>query len=133
MIEALMAATNNYFIKKQFSSNNFAISGGAINIENELPLDSYFMIEGSLFNDGVHKNDSSHVLIDEEFSGSVYLLAPPKEFIKLAHIVHDFQLTHQPTGYTSESFDGYSYSKEAADADNWQNVFKAEIKRWRRL
>ena len=41
-----------------------------------------------------------------------------------------------PSAYTAESFDGYSYSK-ATDSDgvgvSWQSVFAKRLSRWRKI
>jgi hypothetical protein len=43
----------------------------------------------------------------------------------------------KPTGFSSESFGGYSYQKftdgNGGDGSRWQNVFKDRLRKWRKL
>lgn len=96
----------------------------------------YYRIVGSLFNDGVHVNDTSvESLIDEEYDGAVWLMAIPPEVLKLVEDITAWELKNADAlnnVYTSESFAGYSYTKDANKA-TWQKAFKDRLSRWRKI
>lgn len=119
------------------------IKNGAIDdadIKAALKPNQYFRIVGSLFNDGVYKNDESLQLTDELFVGSVWLMAVPKEIIALDSEITDWvnkygEMVSSP--YTSESFGGYSYSKASgangSSNPSWQTAFASRLNKWRKI
>jgi len=75
---------NNYFQDKKITGE-FTIEGGTINVP-DLKNGQYFRIQGSTFNDGVHKYpiDTEHSpLIDEVFNGTIWAMAVPQTVIAL--------------------------------------------------
>lgn len=123
--------------------NFFAVSNhdGAYKIENgAISLDfikdnQYFLIEGSIFNDGVYKYPTD-TLIDEEFNGCITALAIPKEFLDLADEIQKFTATTERTGFQSESFGGYSYSRPTTQNGtmaDWHDVFRQRLNTWRKI
>lgn len=138
MISKIMHVCNNYFyVKGAQVSDTFTISKGAITLPF-LTKGQYYKIVGSLFNDGVYCYGDGENLTDEEFDGTVYPLAPPKEFIDLCKSIKAYEDSDASTitPYKSESFGGYSYTKAdgASGAGiTWQEAFKVHLRQWRRI
>ena len=100
----------------------------------------YFRIVGSIFNDGVYKNDDKLQLTDELFDGAVWLMAVPREIVDLANEISDWNKKYGEainTPYQSESFGGYSYSKASGGSNgsspSWQSVFNSRLNKWRKI
>lgn len=143
-LDMICAYLNNWFWREKVQGN-FAIVDGAIDVPS-LKEGQYFRIIGSIFNEGVHIYPTDD-LKDEEFEGEVWSMVIPQDIIDLASDLHDW-LTEYGTAssealspYTSESFNGYSYSKNAgggsdasgAGANSWQNAFAYRLIPYRRL
>lgn len=144
---------NNYF-KKDMAFGNFEIQDGQLLIPQHLltvnnhPFNiqdgQYFRIVGSTFNDGVF-NFPATELHDETFNGSIWLLAFPVDFVALVSDIEEWQKVNGAVDsaamspFTSESFGGYSYSKNVgSDAsgkgqNTWQGAFKARLNSFRRI
>lgn len=114
--------------------------GHALDLKNG----QYFRIIGSTLNDGVHLYPASD-LVAEEFEGAVWAMAVPPAVIALSQKI---DLWEQKYGgvdsaamspYTSESFDGYSYSKGggsysgSGSSVTWMDVFGNALNPWRKL
>ena len=105
------------------SAEDLRYSGTAI----RLPLQDgqYYLISGSIFNDGVYqyrKGDAAP-LQEETFDGVVVPLAIPKPFLSLVDEI-------------SESFGGYSYSRATnskGETYTWQDAFRARLNPWRKM
>lgn len=134
MLEEILAHINNYFVVSK-QKGGYEISNGTISLPF-LQTNQYFQIVGSVFNDGVYKYPASD-LTDESFTGEVRALAVPPAVIALASTIQAWTAENPQAAYTSESFGGYSYSK-ATNAQTglpatWQDVFKSELNRWRKI
>lgn len=105
----------------------------------------YFRITGSIFNDGVYKYTSDLALIDEIFTGSIWLMAIPKEVIDLDKEIEDWKNKYLTldgeamSPFQSESFGGYSYSKVSSgnssnsSVPTWQSTFASRLNQWRKI
>lgn len=128
-----MKHIHNVFPAKHLSGA-FSIKSGTISLL-DIKDGQYFLIEGSLFNDGVYKYPVDN-LQDEEFNGYVTLLAPPQEFLTLVDEIEAYCKDNVRTGLQSESFGGYSYTK-ATGANggiaDWTDVFKQRLNAWRKI
>lgn len=108
-----------------------------------LATNQYFRIYKSVFNDGVVKYTQTdiHKLVTEQFDGAVWFMAIPPAVLSLNSKIDEWQTKYGDTSfspYTSESFGGYSYSKGSnsagsGNANTWQNAFKSELNKWRKL
>ena len=140
MLESVLHHLHNYFIEKTVTGA-FEIKENGLNT----PLLSdgrWFMITGSAWNDGVYKAPASG-LMDEVFTGEISLLSIPKELVELAEKIQKWCDDQEEGGaYLSESFGGYSHAKysytravnpETGLAVGWQEVFRGELNRWRKL
>lgn len=131
-------------------SGSFTIENGVLlGIDTIAQDGQYFRIVGSVFNDGVYKNPvKKGELSDETFDGAVWAMAVPKEVVKLAEDIAEWQAKYGGVNsaamspFQSESFKGYSYSKggtsrsgsqEGAGAPSWQDVFAARLNKWRKI
>ena len=108
-----------------------------------LATNQYFRIVGSVFNDSVVKYASTDLqnLKAEIFDGAVWFMAVPPAVISLNTKIDSWITQYGDASFspfTSESFGGYSYSKGSntaggGNANTWQNAFKSELNRWRKI
>lgn len=140
MLSELCAEVRNYFVRSTADIHNgkFTINGGKIAPLDFLQKNQYFRIVGSVFNDGVYKNDEKLNLTDEVFEGAVWSMSLPPDFIDLCTEIEEYNKSDmaKPSPYTSESFGGYSYSK-ATDSNgaplDWKKVYASRLNRYRRI
>lgn len=134
MLEQVMREIRNYFPRDTYSGI-FTIKNGIIS-PSCLLNGQYYMIEGSLFNDGVHVYGDTDAQTSETFDGYITVLAPPKAFLELVKEIESYQSKYgDATPYTSESFGGYSYSKATGSngsALSWADVFGKRLNAWRK-
>lgn len=147
MLTEICQYLRNWFVR-DIMLGEFGIEDGVITADGAaLPLltGQYYRIVGSIFNDGVHKyGDATDVLTDEPtFSGAVWAMAMPPEFLALAKDISDWSTANADainSPYNSESFGGYSYSVRSGNSADgeisgvtWQNQFKARLNPWRKI
>lgn len=108
--------------------------------ESVIKPNQYFRIYGSVFNDGVWKNDESLQLTNEIFNGEISLMAIPAEVIDLETEIKNWLTTNADalnSVYASESFGGYSYSKASGNSgkpvSSWQDAFASKLNLWRKI
>lgn len=137
MLEAVLQNLNNWFERDRLAGG-FRIEGGALELPDGFLLDGqYFRIKGSVFNDGLHQWPAVD-LRDETFEGVVTALAVPKAVQELAEEIAQWQADNGKAAQSplqSESFGGYAYTK-ASGANGpltWQDVFRSQLNRWRKL
>lgn len=153
-LDIIFHEINNYFLDNNISISiihgNFKIANGVITYSDnsELPIkpNQYFRIAGSIDNEGVYKNANEVEfgecladLKDEEFSGYIWLMRPPKALLNLCKTIADWIDTngaaiHGP--YKSESFGGYSYTKGISNSGgniDWQDEFRGSLNSYRKL
>lgn len=140
MLEQICAFIHNYFVYARYSGT-FTIDNGSISLPF-LVVGQYYRICGSRFNDGVYQYGVNE-LTDETFDGVIWDMRLPKSFTDLVAEIEAWQQKYgaaAQTPYTSESFNGYSYSKgTATDASGrsvpvtWQTTFAPYLNQWRKL
>ena len=137
MLEEVLLHLNNRFERARVDGD-FAVEDGRIAVDG-LQEGQYFWVEGSVFNDGLHRHPATD-MDDEEFCGRVCLLAVPRAVIDLADEIEGWcgaNAEALDSPYQSESFGGYSYSKGggdgAAGAATWQSHFATRLNAWRKL
>lgn len=129
---------NNYFWTKKIQGN-YSIQNGSINVAG-IQDGQYFRIVGSVFNDGVHQYPITS-LTDEDFEGTVWLMAVPQTVIDLASDIDAWQTKYGNSAnspWESESFGNYSRSKgtvsgNESNPNTWQAAFATRLNKWRRL
>lgn len=133
MLYEVMRHIRNFFPTGKKINGKFNIKDGSIN----LPLldNQYFLIEGSVLNDGVYKYPTDS-LVDETFDGVITPLAVPKSFVDLCEEIKAYNDNNPVGAYTSESFGGYSYTKATDSNGNvasWKNAFSTRLEGYRKL
>lgn len=146
MLFELLTELKNFFdIHRAFG--NFTITSGKLNLDYisyNCMKGQYIRIVGSVFNDGVYKYTDDLELKDETFTGAIWLLAIPQAVINLADEIAEWQTKYggvdseAMSPYTSESFGGYSYSKNGAGSGDgksgtWQSAFASRMNVWRKI
>ena len=140
MLEQICAFIHNFFYGDRYAGT-FTIENGVLTVDG-LVDGQYFRICGSRLNDGVYRYGVD-TLTDETFTGVVWDMRPPKSFLSLVEEIEAWQqkygaATQGP--YQSESFNGYSYSKDSAISSSgksvpvtWQTTFGPYLNHWRKL
>lgn len=146
MLTELCKEINNWFDRRRYFGT-FTIENNVITGDYSLQSNQYFRIVGSIFNDGVYKNDETLELVDEEFEGAIWAMAVPKEVIALAEDIKDWADKYMGVDsaamspFNSESFGGYSYSKSSGSSSSgnidlsgtWQGAFADRLNHWRKI
>lgn len=131
-ITAICRQVNNFFVKEK-TSGNFALIPSVAPIP--LLENQFFRIVGSIMNDGVYQNNAESLatLTAEEFQGEIWSMAVPRDFLALCEEIEAFnskmnEIASKDNGFTSENFDGYSYSRASslspAQQSEWDNLTK---------
>lgn len=146
MLTQVCAEIKNYFCKKEdIVIGDFTIVNGSITPSVNLETGQYFRIVGSIFNDGVHSYGG--LLKDEpKFHGAVWKMRVPQDIIALDADIEAWQEKNGAidsmamSPYTSESFGGYSYSKntgrsgaDGSGGSGWQDVFASRLDMYRKI
>lgn len=148
MLNEICAYLKNYFeVDKLYG--DFVIENGGISYADgkSIPVKSgaYIRVVGSTFNDGIYRvfDDTPIDFIqDESFNGSIWRLAIPNDVINLSDEIRAWRGKYERfdstamSPYTSESFNGYSYSKNPSDgskANDWRGVYKNRLSRYRKI
>lgn len=124
------------FVRKH-KVGRFEIVDGSISLPF-LQEGQYFLVVGSVFNDGLYVYGQDYLHKDETFYGEVVSMAIPFELIELAEEIKNWQNEYgvkNNTPFTSESFNGYSYSKATnsnGTAITWKDAFSARLNVWKR-
>lgn len=148
ILTEICAYLRNYF-RPVKHSGNFEITSGKISGTDFLKEKQYFRITGSVLNDGVYSNvpEDLSTLQDEKFSGEIWAMSIPPEFLKLCEDIQAWRLKNENpesvnmSPYTSESFGGYSYSKtnsrageqNSGNAVTWHGQFAGRLNIWRKI
>lgn len=104
----------------------------------------YYRIIGSVFNNGIHRYSEKTrdvSLRDETFTGAVWAMAVPPDFLALVQEIKDWNVNARPKmlgPYSSEnlSSSGYSYQRQSAEdmaKADYKTVFGARLNKWRKL
>lgn len=144
MLAELCQELRNWFDVKRHIGV-FKIQNGHLDRIDGVQSGQYIRIVGSVFNDGVYQYPPED-LTDETFDGGVWLLAIPKDVVKLSEEIDAWNNKYcsidsaAMSPFNSESFGGYSYSKTAGGASgsansptSWQSVFAKRLNRWRKI
>jgi len=149
-MDEICGYVRNYFLKdyknpgKYIHDGTYTIANGSIQDLPFLIPGQFFRITGSALNNGVYKyQDSELELNDETFTGAIWEMYVPPDFVNLATEISEWtdanaEVLNGP--YQSESFAGYSYTKGYASRSNgtvvangWQSQFGTRLSRYRRL
>lgn len=137
MLTDLCQELHNWFeVEKHYGE--FEIAGGALTASFLQP-GQYFRVIGSIYSDGVWQYGDT--LTDETFDGAIWAMAVPPAVLELNEQIDSWLEQYgetQNSPYSSESFGGYSYSKNSsggsgADKSTWQGVFAPRLNKWRKM
>lgn len=145
MLYQVLTHIRNYFVApNRRHEGTFTLDGNEIYIDNagvqqpfsDLQEGQYFLIQGSVFNDGVSKYPCE-CRRNETFTGTVSPLCIPQDVLDLVKEIEEWQAKYgNPTPYMSESFGGYSYTKATQGSTGtatWQEAFRNRLHTWRKL
>lgn len=140
MLEEVLRYVNNRF-ERDARGGRFAVSGGELEMAG-LMDGQYYWVEGSVMNDGLHRHPDRG-MVDEEFDGRVVLLAIPPAVVAIASEIEEWNEANADVvdgPFQSESFGGYSYSRESGGTEGnqvgpaaWQAHFGARLRPYRKL
>lgn len=138
MLETVLNHLHNWFpVAGGARAGTFIIVSGSLPLANVLD-GQYYKIEGSVFNDGLHKyGDEENKLTDETFTGRIIPLAIPKAVIKLSEDISEWCKSNPVSDKISESFDGYSYTRgtdgNGGISGGWQAAFRSRLNAWKKV
>ena len=145
MLTLICQYLRNWFVREKIE-DKFTIAGGEISalnlrLSDYLQDGQYYRIIGSVFNDGVHQYRIDGLTDEQEFYGTVWTMAVPKEVIAIDGEIEQWVRDNSSainSPYQSESFGGYSYSKGYAGGNGifavtWQSQFGTRLSQWRKI
>lgn len=154
MLERIIRHTKNWFERDAARSwirnvvfSTFTIEGGELAIaDGFLQEGQYFRIVGSVFSDGLHQWPE-YDLRDETFTGEVWALRIPNDFLALAKEIEQWQADYEAfcdkvansdSLYKSESFGGYTYTKADVPSKDeqvgmWAKAFARQLARYAKV
>ena len=140
MIERVCEHIHNYFsADEDRRAGTYTIENGILALDHVVE-GQYFRIVGSAFNDGVYIQPADD-LIDETFTGEVWAMKPPRDFIRTVEEIEAWEAKYGErvmSPFQSENVIGvYSYAKAATGGASaltgWQAAFKSRLNQWRKL
>ena len=127
------------FFARSCMDERWQIENGVIKPNELLMEGEWIAITGSLRNDGIYCLGAEGRIEgtkDECWTGRVWLLNPPAEFLSLCEEIAEWAETHDTEDVKRESFGVYSV-EYAVDANGlplgWKEVFAARLVPWRRM
>ena len=138
LFEVLLYLRNFFPVPGGCKSGEYTISDGTISLDF-VKRGQYFLIEGSVFNDGVYQYPAEG-LFDETFRGTITPLAIPNALLSTVEEIEKWVEKNESADsvnlspFNSESFGGYTYSKGTSgdgQAKSWKDVFKGRLNVWR--
>lgn len=135
------------FFEREVVASVFTVADGQITCADGQALSllpgQYYRIVGSVFNDGVYRYGED-VLADETFSGAVWAMAVPPDFIQLCEEIDawcEANAKELESPYQSENIGGYySYTLKSGSAStgdsgglSWQSQFAKRLAPWRKI
>ncbi len=152
MLYTICSYLNNFFtLESDKKIGDYAITGGVVSPPLLAQEGQYYRIRGSVNNDGIYKHGEEELSDEPTFRGAIWYMRIPKAFLQLVKKIEDWQARYGSldtkdgrialSPYNSESFGGYSYSKNAASGTgengtsgaSWQGVFAAELNIWKKV
>lgn len=139
MLETILGFLRNDFHTDEFKESTFEIKDGTISLPF-LVEGQYYKIEGSKLNDGVYLYPTEG-LLDESFSGRITALAIPRALRDKLPEFEKYEAWRSEQiakggAYTSESFNGYSYSIQTNPDGSLFTAcqyFKEFLNQWRKI
>lgn len=134
----LMRETRNFFPAAAMDAS-WTLHNGALTPADGLHPGDWMAVTGSLFNNGVFQLNGDCAIpsaVDESWTGVVWLLAPPADFLALAVEIDAWVRQQGNAVAVKESFGAYS-RELATDSDGkpitWQAYFARQLQPWQRM
>lgn len=132
-VAAVMRQVRNYFEGEPLEGD-FTITGNGL---SPAPDASWVAIRGSKHHDGVYQLQGGVIqgadsATDETFSGLVYPLYPPADFLRLCEEIAAYDASNPVGALQSESFGAYSYTRVNGKGD-WREAYSAYLAPYRRM
>ena len=134
-VAAIMRQVNNFFAVG-YMDGAFDVWGGVL---NPAPDAAYVYVSGSMTHDGVWALKGGQLDGDttpgESFTGRVWLLAPPADFLALCGEIAAYDEKNPAGAPASETFGEYTYTRPNVYTGGgpWQTVFAGRLARYRRM
>lgn len=147
MLEAVLESLNNWFDRDglgrfhHVERGELSVEGGSLlGAGGWLKPGQWFRIEGSAFNDGLHRHPATD-LADEAFEGAAYALHVPPAVVELSERVAEWEEANGEASrgvYVSQSVPTASVTMRdgmaASDGrSGWETVFSGEMRRFRKV
>ena len=132
-VAAVMRRVRNYF-EQGYRTGSFTVSGGRL---SPAPSAGWVAIEGSRYYSGVHQMLGDHLagttasMPEETFEGTVWMLAPPEDFLALCQRIRQYEESKPDDALRSERFGDYSYTRAAPK--DWPEAFARELRPFRKM
>ena len=137
-VAAVMRQCRNYF-ENGYIDGTFSITSNAL---SGVPEAHFVYISGSTFHDGVWEIVQGYLtgrdvsgMNDEEFTGRVWFLNPPAEFLDLCKTISEYAEKNPVGALVQERFGEYSYMRNMRSGSDtsWVGAFKAALAPYRRM
>lgn len=148
ILEDVLWHIHNWFERSSLIVHDCEVTDGLLpaSVSDHVPDGAWYRIEGSFFNDGLHKMPSA--LMDETFTGKITVCAIPPALLRVVERIQQYEIDTaeavqkaRTSPYTSESFGGYSYSLKGSsvsqngsgDLTGWKAEFMSDLNPWRKI
>ena len=135
----VMREVRNCFVTGQ-CTGTWSLEAGRLTPGDLLMPGDWIALRGSALNDGIYELDREGCLMgetrDEVFTGEVWFLQPPAEFLALCEEIAAWADEHPPEDLEEERFGDYSW-RRMRDACglpvDWRVVFRGRLLPYRRM
>ena len=134
-VAAVMRHVKNYF-ERGCIEGEITIRGSAVSPVLPSP---WVYISGSLYHDGAYMLQGDNILCgdlpSETFTGKVWQLHPPDDFIALCESIDAFCKQNPAGALTSERLNEYSYTRATGKHGvlTWQEAFADQLNAYRHM
>lgn len=140
-IEAVMRRIKNFFNRRGEPPymGEISITGSVL---TPAPSAPWVAIRGSTYHEGVYRCDSGVLQgipegrPDETFTGVVWKLYPPDDFLALCEEISSYDQKNPVGAYRSESFGEYSYTRGTGSSGGvmtWEQAYASALAPYRRM
>jgi hypothetical protein len=132
-----MREARNTFYSGFYEKGEFTLKNGVIDLRGSYRDGIYVYLSGGR-NDGIymlHKSGEEYVLentVDDVFAGTVFALAVPPDFLELVRDIEAFIQNMPDSGFVSERFGEYSYTRQKEDG-SWENIFALRVNKYKKM
>ena len=131
-VSDVMRHVRNHFIQSSVSGA-FSHTDGSLTPEEHFRPGMWIAVTGDGAPSGVFQLDENggiHGLEDTDWTGTVYLLDPPADFLRLCGDIGCWAAAHDDPAVSSERFGEYSISRQPV---TWETAFAPALAPYRRM